>query len=222
MTDPVIPVEAAEVAARTWLQAAKRWLMLLAVALLFAAGFGAAWMLYRPRPAAPVTAAPEVRQKDGSLVLARQPATLESAKAAVSSLPLIPAGATVEQVTEAVLAPKQPSSQGSLDNSVPRPRIRVDLAQLRMPDGSERVAVSSPDADIVGGTQLVIAQPVHQERGWGVGGFWNPSTHAWGPKVEKDWGPLRFGATGRVERIQVPGLGAISNNGVDLSVVVHF
>jgi len=189
--------------------------------VVFALGFWVAWALYHPRPAPPLRQQQEVRQPDHSLVLRTQPATAREVHKAIPALPQVPQGATLLAGAEAVLAPHQDASQ---PGAMPKPKIRVDMALLRMQDGSERIALSSPDADVVGGVDMPVVPPrgLAQERGWGVGGFWNPVSRAWGPIVTKDWGPLRLGATGRIERVQVPGVGVIQNNGVDLSVVVHF
>lgn len=210
------------------------WLRVLPYAAVFAGGFALAWWMYRPAPAPRLVQQPEIRQADQSLVLKTQPATERQVRKAIPALPQLPPGATLIAGAEGILAPHDQNLQSSGSNlqsseanpqsSMPRPRIRVDVALLKMADGSERIALSSPDADVVGGVDMPVQRTkgLAQERGWGVGGFWNPSTHAYGPMVTKDWGPLRFGATGRIEHVQVPGIGAISNNGVDLSVIVHF
>lgn len=154
-----------------------------AVALILL-GFVVAWGIYRPTPPKPETAAPAVRQSDGSLELERAPSGLKAGAPAGSS-PLkpaqeIPKGAKVERIVEVTIDPSKKAVSGRNGEPVsgvvqtptdPRdgaarpssvaacPPVTVDLSLVRMPDKSQRVLASSPDGSVVGGIDVPVQDP---------------------------------------------------------------
>ena len=188
-------------------------------ASLIALGFVAGWGLYHPRLAPYQGHADAIRQADGSLIAQRDTVTAREA-AKLPNAPQLPKGAKLERAISATI---QLHSLPGLPKDAPLPQVHIDASLVKMSDGGERVVIKSPDGDVVSATDLVVAPPrgLSAERGWGVGGFWNPSTRAWGPIITKDLGPFRLGAMGRIERTQVL-TGLRSNNSVDLIIAIHF
>jgi hypothetical protein len=158
-------------------------LKLVAVGCILA-GFMIAWGIYRPKPAKPEPAAPEVRQKDGSLVLERAPSGVSShAKPGTPALKpagIVPAGATIEREIQIQVAPRMGSSPSGapsqlaggpqVGSSIPRtlespsvnslcPPLTIDLSLVRLKDQTHRVIASSPDGTIVGGLDVPVDPP---------------------------------------------------------------
>ena len=160
----------------TWTTKIGAWV--LAAGLIFAAGIGLGWKLFRPKPVATVEVAlPAQRQTDGSLILERAPdATAKPAQQ-------IPAGAKVERIERIVVRPTVPSTsaavtaptngsgqqagviQESPTSQPPCPPVTVDLTLIRLKDDTQRVVASSPDGTIVGGVDIPVssapAEPKH-------------------------------------------------------------
>lgn len=189
-------------------------LPLVALALGTALGLGLGWKLYRPKPAPIETAAPEVRQKDGSLVLERKP------EAKPQPMHELPKGAKLERQVQVTVLPNLPSiptggqkilGSGSHpefpDSSVvkesltTRP-ITVDLSLVKMPDGTSRVIASSPDGVVTGGLDIPAGPPapVLKLPKWEAGALWNPGDHTYGAFLTHAAGPFVLGAEVYQER----------------------
>lgn len=162
----------------------KTHIVAIAAAALIGVGFLVAWGIYRPTPPKPETAAPAVRQSDGSLELERAPSGLKVG-APAGSIPLkpaqeIPKGAKVERIVQVTVDPNGKPSSGRngepVSGGVQRPTdpekraatassgaacppITVDLSLVRMPDKSQRVLASSPDGSVVGGIDVPVQDP---------------------------------------------------------------
>jgi hypothetical protein len=91
-------------------------------------GFVIAWALYRPKPAPPETAAPEVRHADGSLTLERKPQDAKMAPA-IPKIDL-PAGAKIEREVQVKIAPRTSGSLATTNSAGPGPSLlgRFDLS----------------------------------------------------------------------------------------------
>lgn len=159
-------------------------LKLAAIGCIFALGFVIAWGIYRSKPPKPEPAAPEIRQKDGSVVLERAPsgvsATAKPGTPALKPAGIIPAGATVEREIQVQVAPRMGSSspgapveldgghqtgsntpqmvKSSSANSL-CPPLTIDLSLVRLKDQTHRVIASSPDGTIVGGLDVPVDTP---------------------------------------------------------------
>jgi hypothetical protein len=151
-------------------------LKIAAIGCVFVVGFGLAWVVYRPKPPKPEPAAPEIRQKDGSIVLERAPSGV-SASARPGTAPLkpagiLPAGAKVEREIQLTVAPRIPSAWPGAPlqlngrpfpgSSVPLsacPPLTIDLSLVRLKDQTHRVIASSPDGTIVGGLDVPVETP---------------------------------------------------------------
>jgi hypothetical protein len=182
-------------------------------------GFVIAWVLYRPKPAPPETAAPEVRHADGSLTLERKP---QDAKTA-SAIPKIdlPAGAKIEREVQVTVAQGvhnaapgvsnlrgidfgttssiPPSLKSNLNANIlsptPCPPLTVDLSLVRLKDQTHRVIASSPDGTIVGGVDIPIEAPkIPRPTRWSVSALAGYDSHVgrnvWGGEVGYQRGPF--------------------------------
>jgi hypothetical protein len=178
---------------------------LVACVLIFGAGLGTGWMLWRPKTPKPEIYAQPMRQQDGSLVLERKP------DAHAKPPHQIPHGAMVEDVVHVVVQPhaspvlSPPSASGasgeeqkapdSTPARPPCPPVHVDLTLVRMPDQSRRVVASSPDGVVIGGVDIPVETAVPQRvMKWAVGPSWNPADRTFGAWIERDAGFLRIGA----------------------------
>ncbi len=170
----------------------------ITLGLVFSLGLGTGWMLWRPKPAPPAVYHPPIQQGDGSQVIEVKP------DAHVKPPHQIPHGATVEDEVQVVVQPNQPAAPASLppsgsvalEPSRPCPPVTVDLSVIRMADGTRRVVASSPDGSILRAVQIPVeaAKPQSKMLKWAAGPSWNPSDRTYGAWVERDAGPLRFGA----------------------------
>lgn len=139
------------------------------------------WLKSTDMPRAEVvTAAPAVRQSDGSLVAERAP----SAKPGKPPHQL-PKGAKEERRVAVVVKPKQPDCDP----------VRIDLSLIREGDG-RRVVASSPDGTVVSALDVPILAGLvpPPARPWAAGGSYNPITKRAGVWVERDLARLRLGA----------------------------
>lgn len=188
---------------------------LLALAFLFLAGcfsgLGLGWKLWQSKPGIPrPVPAPAVVQADGSVILAVKPEAKPQPKQE------LPAGAHVEHTISVTVQPtaiapnsaiQAPLAGHSVDAqqlpavAQPCPPVRVDLTLFRMPDGTRRVAVSSPDGRILPGASLDIPEDVAGPRRpkliTQAAGFVYGTT-AWGDKAvgafyDRDFKFLRTG-----------------------------
>lgn len=176
-----------------------------------ATGMGLGWKLWIKKPV-PVTAQPGIALKGGGMILPVHPATAKEAQAASPILGL-PKGAKVrERATVTLLphlpsiptgAPSTPGSGTAPVDPATRLPIHVNLALLDMPDGHQRIAVSSPDADVIGGMDLPIEQK-HTARDlkWLAGAAYNPSDRTYGAFVMREIGPVVVGV--EVNQVKVP------------------
>jgi hypothetical protein len=210
----------------TW-WTAKRGVQALAASLIFVAGIGTGWTLWRPKPPKVEAYAPEKLQADGSMVLERKPQ--QDARPAHQ----IPRGARVERLVQVKVQPRiaTPTAAPAIPGSGPAnvlpelPPVTVDLSLVRLPDQTRRVIVSSPNGDVIGGADIPVeaARPVRSLR-WAAGYEFAVST--WGKShsivVQRDLGPLRLG--GRVGRVLLttPIGGASTGTESAFSVMVRF
>ena len=159
----------------TWTTKIGAWV--LAAGLIFAAGIGLGWKIFRPKPLATVeTPAAAARQADGSLILERAPDA--NAKPAQQ----IPKGAKVERIeriqvraSSAPAAATAPTNGSGLPAAALTPALpsttTVDLTLLRMPDESQRVVASSPDGTIVGGVDIPVSSAPREPKSTAIGGY---------------------------------------------------
>lgn len=160
-------------------------------------GLGVGWKLWTSPPPRPEPYAPEIRQKDGSLVLERKPLPKGEAVKLVPP-PQMPAGATLERLASVTVQPRPitlPEIPGATRGStVQCPPVKVDLALVRMPDQTRRVIASSPDGDVVGGVDIPI-EPAPAIRNFrNAAGVSFHVQRTYGVWAERDWGPARLGA----------------------------
>ncbi len=164
-------------------------------------GMWAGWTLWKPVPPKPEPYAPSVKQPDGSTILERKPDPM------AKPISKVPDGATVERIVQVTVqplaalpaipstgpasilipAPEQPK--------IPCPDVHVDLALVRMKDGTRRVVASSKDGIVTGGVDIPV-EPVEPVRSfpWAAGGIWNPGDKTYGAFVDRDFAFLRVGA----------------------------
>lgn len=196
------------------------------VAIGLVLGLTAGWRLYRPGPPVVEQHAAAARQKDGSLVVERAPAT--SASGAVPHA--LPAGSVEERRIRVEVRPHWTPSPvgespalsripGALPPAPICPAVRVDLSLARLPDGTRRVVASSPDGEVVGGLDVPIgpSRPEPRAHPWAAGGSYEVVHRDYGAWVERDFGPFRLGVD-MVRRAPLPGqpadLGAFVRVGV--------
>lgn len=155
----------------------------IAIALL-AAGAGALTVHRLGRPDLPrpevVTAAPQLRQDDGSAVAARQP-TAAPPKAPHA----LPRGAKEERRISATVSPAKPDC----------PPVRLDLSLVQV-DGGRRVVASSPDGEVIQALDMPIEAALLPPpiRPWAAGVSYAPRAELGGVWIERDVGRLRIGA----------------------------
>lgn len=153
----------------------RRWIPLAAIAVAILAAAALGWWLGQPKPV-PETAAPEVRQPDGSLQLERRPDPHAKPKQQ------IPRKAKVERIAQITVQPDAVSEPGQ-----PCPPVTVDMTLIREPDGMRRVLASSPDGQVVGGLDIPVesAAPPAEPKRWAAGLSWSPDQTA-GVWIERD------------------------------------
>ena len=208
-----------------------RSLLYVAIGAGVAGGLYAGYAIWHPRRIVE-TYAPQVRQKDSSLVLERKPdATAKPAHT-------IPKGAKVERVVSVTVQPRplidstySPAQKPGDNPATVRPAtssdtapanskpasgcscdpITVDLTLVREKNGMRRVIASSKTADVTGGVDIPVesAEPQRKLK-WSVGPLWLSNEHQMLPTsmmpdggfITRDFGPLR--AIGSVFRYQLP------------------
>lgn len=168
---------------------AKIAVCIVAGLLMFGAGLvtGMRWRL----PAQKEAYAPQQRQRDGSLILERNPE-------GKVDVPQIPKGATLERAVSVVVSPRgasdvvtpltpgePPQDVGSPQRGIAR-RGKINLAIVRLSDGTRRVIASSPDFDIEGGIDVPVESRPAEAGAWGVGPVY--SGGHWGGQVMRSFG----------------------------------
>jgi hypothetical protein len=184
----------------TWTTKIGAWV--LAAGLIFAAGIGLGWKIFRPKPVATVEVAmPAARQADGSLILERAPDA--NAKPAQQ----IPKGAKVERIERIVVRPTAPSTSaaataptsgpGQPAAAIPGlpPTMTLDETILRMPDESSRVVVSSPDGTILSGVDMPVSPAPQEPQRTALGGY-DPINKAYLAGYLHKLGPFQVGVVG--------------------------
>jgi hypothetical protein len=171
------------------------WRQALGAALFFALGLSVGYRLYRPKPVTAKEAfAPEIRQKDGSLVLTRDP------NAKVPGPPkVIPKGAEVIRSAQVLYLPTGVTPGSRLPDE-------IDLHLMKMPDGTERILAESPTGTIVGGMDIP-RKPATPDLKWAAGGMYGPVQKTYGVFVDRDLGPWRVGL--EVTQTQLQGLRSV-------------
>lgn len=152
-------------------------------------GLGLGWRLWRPLPPKLETYAPQVIQKDKSVVLERKP------DPQVRSTALVPDGGVVERITRLTVQAEPlslPQSPGM--SAPPCPPVNVELSLIRLPDGTRRMVAKSDNGTILGGVDIPVesgkeTKPLSKA----VGLVYGPVDKAKGLFFDYDKGPLRVG-----------------------------
>lgn len=183
-----------------------------------AVGLGVGWKLWitHTAPAIPQAA---IRLPKGGQILPVVPSTAKDAERAIP-IEGLPKGAKVELRAQAKLLPHLATiptgGQGihgpggnellntnPISSSLVVHPITVNLALVKMPDGHERVAMSSPDADVVGGMDLPITEEhTVKDLKWLAGASYNPSDRTYGAFVMRGIGPVVVGV--EVNQVKAP------------------
>ncbi|MDO9007212.1 MAG: hypothetical protein Q7U80_03225 [Thiobacillus sp.] len=187
-----------------------RWVPLAAIAAAILSAAALGWWLGQPKPVQE-TAAPEVRQADGSVVLERRPDPRAKPKQQ------IPRKAKVERVAQVTVQPDAIAEPGK-----PCPPVTVDMTLIREPDGMRRVLASSPDGKMVGGLDVPIenAAPPAEPKRWAAGLSWSLSSQTAGVWIERDV-PV-FSKVVRLGAEVNQAHAAINSSGVDARLRVGF
>jgi hypothetical protein len=187
-----------------------RWVPLAAIAGAIFAAAALGWWLGQPKPVQE-TAAPEVHQADGSVMLERR--TDPAAKPKQQ----IPRKAKVERVAHVTVQPDAIAEPGK-----PCPPVTVDMTLIREPDGMRRVLASSPDGQVVGGLDIPVesSAPPAEPKRWAVGMSWSPSAQTAGVWIERDV-PV-FSQVVRLGAEVNQGRAAVNSSGVDARLRVGF
>lgn len=138
------------------------------------------WYFYKPVQIIE-TKAPELRQKDNSLVLERSPGHVKPSQ-------ILPKGSKAIRVVNVEVQPSQKEC----------PVCKVDLTLVRMKDNTQRVIASSPTGVVLSGLDVPLSTIlVQKEHPWAAGvsyGFvQNNGNQEWGGWLDRDIGPLRAG-----------------------------
>lgn len=179
----------------------KRELLILLAIILTATGLGAGAMWYFMHPSKVIeTAAPEVKQADGSIEIARAP----DAKAKPKQH--IPKGAKVERIEEFTLQGQTPPEIAAC-TKVKCPPVKVDMTLVRLPDNSKRVVASSPDGQIVSALDIPVetAAPPPDPPKWAAGLSYDPIKATPGIWLERDVWRVRVGIEANQTRQEIGG-----------------
>lgn len=182
----------------------KRYAWCLGIGI--AIGLAGGWGLWRPSRPIVETAAPAVRQKDSSLVLARRPDTV------IKIVHQIPKGYVPERSIEVAVSP----ATQIIHDSIPVPGepgrilvkvdtihlapVRIALTLVRDPAGAHRVIASSPDGRVLDSLSVDVplgpsAAPA-RTMPWSAGALYGPTGTGWGAYVGRTLGPLQLLAGG--------------------------
>lgn len=162
-------------------------LIAVCVASLVAIGAAAGWYYSRPGKVVE-TPKPAETQADGSIVVER---TAPAPKAKPKQL--VPRGGKVERIGS-ITAQGETPAEIKACTSVPCPPVRIETSLIRMPDGSRRVVVSSPDGKILGGEDVPVETlEVEEAKKWAAGVSLDPLRQTMGVWLERDIGRVRVG-----------------------------
>lgn len=187
----------------------RSWAAAAAIGAL--AGLALGWTLWGAPGPVVEPPAPEERRPDGSVVLERAPDP--EARPPVA----IPRGATLERsVTVTVQPDPVPAPAPIVPDSgpiVPRETpdtarcrcgpVQVDLALVRLADGTRRVIAQARGGTILGGVDIPVesAAPSRPLR-WSAGAEYDLAARGWGGYLERDFDrllvlplPVRIGAS---------------------------
>ena len=175
--------------------------------IAFGLGLGAGWKLWRPKPLAASANAPkpEVRQSDGSLILARKEDP--TAKPAMQ----IPTGDVVQRVGHATIQPSvvvtapisgfAPPGEETLP-TIP-PATVIDWAIVKEPDGGSRVILNSPTGTVTGGEDIVVTPAVSVKQiKWAVLATRYFRERTYGVTGLRTYGPAVVGLTVKQSRAE--------------------
>jgi len=145
-----------------------------------------------------VKAEPQINLPNGAKALAVVPdANAKPAHALPAGAKANRTGDLIIQPLPTILDPIPANPGGPISNALPR--VLIDWTLADMPDGSQRMIFSSPDAEIVGGidhpvqaTRKIESDLVHAV-GWHIGRG-SDGTKRYGPSYEFDWKRIRLGA----------------------------
>lgn len=169
-------------------------------------GFLIAWLIYRPRPAPIETAAPARVLPSGSTVIERQPENPTTApipadiKQAVKE---VGHGAKLERAVHLRIQPNAPVQSPVAANAPPGtpapapacPPVTLDLGLVTLSDRTQRVVARATDGTLLGGLDIPVqAPPLPWNPKWAAGAIYRPQDHSYGAFIERDLGPIRFGA----------------------------
>lgn len=151
------------------------------IALVVAAASVGLWWITRDPPPVPevITAAPQQRQADLSVIAERAPDPKPA-----PPRHMLPKGAVEERRETIVVTPAPAASS-----------VEVDLSLVRMPDNGRRVVASSPDGTVVSAIDIPIEAGLvpPAPKKWAAGMSYD-TQRAVGVWVERDIGRLRLGA----------------------------
>lgn len=159
-----------------------RTLASILIAVLAGAGFvGLGYWYGTPKPVVE-TAAPEVKQADGSIVAVRAP----DAKARPKQQ--VPKGAKVERLGAITVQGKTPEANLRFPGAVPCPPVSIDTTLVHNADGSRRLIVSSPDGRVTRAVDIPVetAAAPPEPRKWAAGLSYEPVKQTFGVWIERD------------------------------------
>lgn len=170
----------------------------MAIALM-AAGVGLGHWWLKPAPVVE-TAKPAETQADGSTVAERAPDAKAKPKHKT------PKGAKVERTGSVTVTPPTPPEIAAC-TAVKCPPVTIDTSLVRLPDGSKRVVVSSPDGQINRAIDIPVetAAPAPEPPKWAAGLSIDPVHQTPGLWVERDIWRVRLGAEINQTRQKVGG-----------------
>lgn len=172
----------------------------LYTAFVFAGGLAAGYRLYHSESISEGSA-PQVKQKDGSVVLKRAPDAKPDAPA-----PKLPG--KVERTVVVKVKPKPEKKEPTKPDQsglcpvleCPALTVRLDLIQQ---DEGRRVVASSPDGDIVGGIDIPIEKWIKRnENHWAAGVTYDTDKKP-GAFLDRDLGPFRVGVEADADVVRV-------------------
>lgn len=165
------------------------WMVLVAViaAVLVGSGLALGYFWFKPAPVIE-TAKPSETQADGSTVIERKPDAKAKPKHQT------PKGAKVERVGT-IIAQGETPPEIKACTSIPCPSVTIETSLVRLPDGSKRVIVSSPDGQIQRAVDIPVetAAPPPEPPKWAAGLSYS-TMQTPGLWVERDLGRVRLGA----------------------------